>query len=285
MALDPAYNRADGKQPSYLTEMLLNPLNLTLGAGVLAVAAFLSIPFGLPGLVLPLLAFGAGEAIAAMFIPASATFRAGVDLQHKLKRRAAAEHHLRAEILQRSSTEDRRWQVYGALRERVSSLRKMGAAHRSAMSERDLDKIEDTGLDFLGLWLAELSMRERQRSVDERDLERRIAELSKRLEAGAEDERSLRKARADLEELLLRHRRLASRKSAVEAALLSLPDAIEEIYQAVITQSSTNGGGPRLTEAIERLRIEEELESTYGQEIQSIIKPLPARAQASVVRK
>lgn len=286
MAIDPAFNRGKGEQPSYLQAMLFSPLNLTLGAGVLATAAFLSIPFGLPGLVLPLLAFGAGEAIASMFIPASATFRAKVDQAHKLERRAAAEHHLRAEILQRSSTEDRRWQIYGSLRERVSSLRTMGAHHRSAMSERDLDRIEDTGLDFLGLWLAELSMRERQRTVDEGDLVRRIENLGKRIEAGAEDERSLRKARSDLEELLLRHRRLASRKAAVEAALLSLPDAVEEIYQAVITQSADNGGGTRMTEAIERLRLEEELESAYGQEISTIIQPpVAARPQAVATRK
>lgn len=284
--MDPDFNRGAGEQPSYLKAMLFSPINITLGAGVLATAAFLSIPFGLPGLVLPLLAFGAGEAIASMFIPASATFRARVNQAHKIKRRAAAEHHLRAEILQRSSTEDRRWKIYGALRERVASLRTMGAHHRSAVSERDLEKIEDTGLDFLGLWLAELSMRERQRSVDEADLERRVAGLSTRIEAGAEDERSLRKARSDLEELLLRHRRLASRKAAVEAALLSLPDAVEEIYQAVITQGSSNGGGARMTEAIERLRLEEELESTYGQEISAIIQtPVAARAKAVAVQR
>ena len=87
-------------------------------------------------------------------------------------------------------------------------------------------------------------------------------------------------ARGDLEELLLRHRRLASRKAAVEAALLSLPDAVEEIYQAIITNSSAAEGGARLTEAIERLRLEEELESSYGAEIQNIVRPEAAAARA-----
>ncbi|MEO8672992.1 MAG: hypothetical protein ABI411_16870, partial [Tahibacter sp.] len=106
--------------------------------------------------------------------------------------------------------------------------------------------------------------------------------IGKRIEAGAEDSRSLRKARADLEELLLRHRRLASRKAAVEAALLSLPDAVEEIYQAVITTSSSAEGGTRLTEAIERLRLEEELESSYGAEIRDIVPSVAPRPVAAV---
>jgi hypothetical protein len=281
MAVDPDFNRGGAAPPSYINAMLLSPTNLTLGAGVLATAAFLSIPFGLPGLVLPLLAFGAGEAIAAMFIPASPTFRAKVDHAHKLKRRNQAEHHLRSEIMQRADNNDRRWQIYSGLRERVASLRQIGLAQRSGLSERDLDKIEDTGLDFLGLWLAELSMRERQRSVDERDLTRRIESLDQRLKAGADDDRSLRKAKSDLEELLLRHRRLASRKAAVEAAILSLPDAVEEIYQAVITQSAA-GGGPKLNEALERLRLEEELEQSYGQELAAIAPSAAVKARPAL---
>jgi hypothetical protein len=129
---------------------------------------------------------------------------------------------------------------------------------------------------------AELSMRERQRSVDERDLTRRIESLDQRLKAGADDDRSLRKAKSDLEELLLRHRRLASRKAAVEAAILSLPDAVEEIYQAVITQSAAGGGGPKLNEALERLRLEEELEQSYGQELAAIAPSAAVKARPAL---
>ena len=99
------------------------------------------------------------------------------------------------------------------------------------------------------------------------------------MESGKEDARSLQKARADLEELLVRHRRLASRKSSVEAALLSLPDAVEEIYHAVVTSPTSGEGGTRLQEALERLRLEEELESSYGAEISDI---LPQKAQRTL---
>jgi hypothetical protein len=279
--MDPAWNRGtEQEQPSYLWAMLTTPLNVNLFLATLASSTFLSIPYGAPGAILPLLAFAAGEAIASMFIPASPTFRAKVDHKLKLKRREAAALHLRGEIARRCTEHDSRWDIYRNLQERVRSLREIGSHRRSALSEKDLDRIEDTSIDFLGLWLAELSMGERQDTVNERDLERRIAEISNRLEKGAEDERSLRKARADLEELLLRHRRLASRKAAVEAALLSLPDAVEEIYQAIITNSAATEGGERLTEAIERLRLEEELESSYGAEIRELVQTPAARASA-----
>ncbi|UXI68637.1 hypothetical protein [Tahibacter amnicola] len=282
MTVDPNWNTGrEEDQPSYLWEMLTTPLNINLFLATLASSTILSIPYGAPGAILPVLAFAAGEAIASMFIPSSPTFRAKVDRKIKIRRREAAAHHLSAEILRRSTPGDARWQIYEGLRERVLSLREIGQHRRSAISERDLDRIEDTAIDFLGLWLAELSMTDRQGTVNERDLERRIEDIARRIEEGAEDSRSLRKARADLEELLLRHRRLASRKAAVDAALLSLPDAVEEIYQAVITQSSTAEGGTRLTEAIERLRLEEELETSYGAEIKEIVKPEASRAIAA----
>jgi hypothetical protein len=278
VTMDPAWNRGtEQEQPSYLWAMLTAPLNINLFLATLAGSTFLSIPYGAPGAILPLLAFAAGEAIASMFIPASSTFRAKVDSKLKLKRREAAAMHLRGEIARRCTEHDPRWEIYRNLQERVRSLREMGSHRRSALGEREIERIEDTAIDYLGLWLAELSMDERQDSVNERDIERRIADATKRIEQGAEDSRSLRKAKGDLEELLLRHRRLASRKAAVEAALLSLPDAVEEIYQAIITGASAAEGGARLTDAIERLRLEEELESSYGAEIQSIVQPAAAR--------
>ena len=162
------------------------------------------------------------------------------------------------------------------LRERIRSLGEM-IRHRQGVAERDLERLEDASVDYLGLWLADLSMVERQSAVDEAEVERRIAEIGKRIESGAADARSLQKARSDLEELLIRHRRLASRKAAVEAALLSLPDAVEEIYHAVVTMPASGEGGARLQEAIERLRLEEELESSYGAEIREILPQKAAR--------
>lgn len=264
--------------PSYLWSMLVHPININLGLLSAAAATILSIPFGLAGGVLPLLGFAAGEAIAAMFVPSSAGFRNKVDRKWKLKRRAQATSHLQHEISRRARDKDPRWQVHARLQERIASLSEMIRHRSSGLSERDIDKLEDSAVDYLGLWLADLSMVERQSAVDEASIHKRIADIAARMGSGTEDQRSLQKAHADLEELLVRHRRLASRKSSVEAALLSLPDAVEEIYHAVVTSPASGEGGTRLQEALERLRLEEELESTYGAEISQIVPQKAARA-------
>lgn len=258
--------------------MLTHPININLGLLSAAAATFLSIPFGLAGFTLPLLAFGAGDAIASMFIPSSATFRNKVDRKWKLRRRLAATEHLQREIARRAPDRDPRWDVHARLRERIESLGEMIRHRQSGIAERDIDRLEDASVDYLGLWLADLSMVERQKQVDENQIEKRIAELGQRIESGAADARSLQKARSDLEELLIRHRRLASRKAAVEAAILSLPDAVEEIYHAVVTTPTAGEGGARLQEAIDRLRLEEELESSYGAEIRELLPQKAARS-------
>ncbi len=270
--------RKPEEPPSYLWSMLTSPININLGLLSLVACTVLAIPYGLAGAALPLLVFGAGEAIASMFIPSSASFRNKVDRRWKLKRRAQSTEHLQREIAQRARDKDPRWQVHARLRERIASLGEMIRHRHSGISERDLDRLEDASVDYLGLWLADMSMVERQSAVDEAAVEQRIAELGKRMESGAADTRSLQKARNDLEELLVRHRRLASRKAAVEAALLSLPDAVEEIYHAVVTTPASGEGGARLQEAIERLRLEEELESSYGAEINEFLPPKAARS-------
>jgi hypothetical protein len=250
--------------------MLTSPLNINLGLTALASSTVLSMPYGWSGALLPMLLFGAGEIIASLFIPSSATFRNKVDREFARKRREAAAEHLIQEITKRCSAKDPRWATYDRLRERVSSLREIAKSRRTAISERDLERLDDVCGDFLGLWLAQLSMAERQKAVSEHEIENRIAEISKRIDNGAADSRSLQKARGDLEELLLRHRRLASRKAAVDAALLSLPDALEEIYHAVVSTPASGESGGRLQEAIERLRLEEELEDNFGAEIREI---------------
>ncbi len=268
-------------RPSYLWEMLSSPTNINLAMGTLALGAFLALPWGLPGFVLPVLAFAAGEAIASMFIPSSPTFRHRVDRKYREARRAKAIEHLIEEIHKRCSSKHPRWRIYERLRERISSLREMARHRRSVVTERDMDKLEDACLDFLGLWLAELSMAERQRAVDEKAVMDRVEELDERLAGDSADKRSLQKARNDLEQLLIRHQRLASRKLAVEAALLALPDAVEEIYHAMVTLPASGEGGAKLQEAIERLRLEQELESTFDDELRGILPQADARMLSS----
>jgi hypothetical protein len=271
--------RDDGK-PSYLHAMLTSPANINLGLVSVISAAALSFPFGLPGAVLPLIAFGAGEAIAALFLPSSPTFRARVDRRHRARMRAGRIAHLREQIEVRVGGDHRNWVTHEQIRERIESLAELVRHRASSLAEGDLERLEDATADYLGLWLSELSMRERIESTDLPALQRRSAELAKRIEAGDPDRRSLVKAKADIDELIQRHRRLASRKAAVDAALLSLPDTVEEIYQTMIATPSAGDVRGQLQDAIERLRLEEELEDTYTAELDQALPGRAARRQA-----
>jgi hypothetical protein len=275
------WNRDNDDEPSYLGAMLKSPLNINLGLTSLAASTFLAIPFGLAGAALPILLFAAGEAIASMFVPSSSLFRNKVDRAFRKKRHDNATEHLCREIGRRVTADNPNWQIWRRICERVESLREIGGNRRNTLSESDVDRIADSSLDFLGLWLAEQSIVERRESVDESAIERRIADIGKRIEQGAADSASLRKARSDLEELLLRHRRIESRLAAVEAALLSLPDAVEEIYQTVVAMPTASEGGTRLQEAIDRLRLEQELESSYSAEVSELVPKSASRMLAA----
>jgi hypothetical protein len=272
------------RKPSYLGEMLTSPTNVNLGLVSVIAATVLSFPFGLAGAALPLIAFGAGEAIAALFIPSSPTFRDKVDRRHRARQRDARIAHLREEILQRAGDEHENWETFARLRERVASVAELLRHRTTSLETHELEKLQDATADYLGLWLAELSMDERLDSADLGQLQRRAADLAKRIEGDDADRRSLVKAKADLDELIQRHRRLASRKAAVDAALLSLPDTVEEIYQTLITTPAAGDARGQLQEAIERLRLEEELDGSYTLDLEQALPQPRARAARQAQR-
>ena len=66
---------ASEEKPSYWWEMIKHPWNVT-GAGVALIAgAVLSVPFGIGAGLVPLVAFGAVEGIASLFIPSRRGFK------------------------------------------------------------------------------------------------------------------------------------------------------------------------------------------------------------------
>jgi len=274
--------RGTDDKPSYLGAMLTSPANINLGLVSVISAAVLSFPFGLAGAALPLIAFGAGEAIAALFIPSSPIFRARVDRRHRAQVRDDRIMHLREEIAERVPADHDNWSTFERLRERIGSVAELTRHRTSSLEASDLERLEDATADYLGLWLAELSMEERLESTDLGSLQRRASNLGERIEAGDPDRRSLVKAKSDLDELVQRHRRLASRKAAVDAALLSLPDTVEEIYQTLITTPAAGDARGQLQEAIERLRLEEELEHTYTAELDQALPSRAIRAAAQL---
>lgn len=280
-----ALNRPLGEsteEASYLREMLLSPtnVNVSLAAAVLAGAA--SFPLGLAGALIVGIAYLAGETIAAMYVPSSPTFRASIDKRLRAQRRNDVVADLTREINSRERAGDRNWTVVEHMRERIAFLREIARNRDIPLTEADIDRLEDSCVDYLGLWLSHVSLEDREQSADAVAVDRRLKDIEQRLAREPEraERASLEKARADLGEMLRRQQRLGARKAAVEAALLSIPDAVEEIYHMVISAPTSGAQADRLQEAINRLHMEETLEATVNDELGDALPRAALRAVA-----
>jgi hypothetical protein len=106
-------------------------------------------------------------------------------------------------------------------------------------------------------------MDERGDAIKPREILDRIAQLDQDIatpKPGA-DLRQLQKARTEYLAILERHNRMLSRKRALDAAMLSMPDQLEEIYQTIMTAPLSEDIGSRLEESIAKLRLQEDIEA------------------------
>ena len=109
----------DEDKPSYLGEMLTSQTNINAGLAAAAAAAVVAIPLGLAGAAIPLVLFGAGEAIASMFVPSSQTFRNFVDRKHRARKREAFVAHLRKQIEHLARRDHDNWGTYQRMLDRA----------------------------------------------------------------------------------------------------------------------------------------------------------------------
>lgn len=252
--------------PSYLKEMLLSPGNIYAVLGMLAASVVVSLPYGLEAGLVPLIALAAGEAVAALFIPYSPSFREKIDKRHRQSIREAARTHLLSEIERRKDmmkTAYASFSGYQRMISRVNSIYRIAGDSRTAISLADAEKLDDTTLDYLRMWLAVMVTEERARAVSIQEIEARLANLEQELNSArpGTDQTQLNQARSEYLSILTRHRRMASRKAAIEAAMLSMPDQMDELYQAIVTAPAASDTGSKLADAIARFGIEDDLES------------------------
>lgn len=269
----------DEKQTSYLREWLTSPVNVNAMLGSVAAAAVLSIPFGFGIGAIPLIAFAAGELIAGMYVPSSITFRDKVDRRHREAARNAARAHLIEEISRRIPGEKRiekAFESYDRMAQRVVSLYALAADSRTPLSASDIEKLDDATVDYLCVRLALLIIEDRSAAIDLGDIEQRIGAIDRELAAQhpGTDERQLQKARNDYIGLASRHRRMMSRKAALEAALIAMPDQMEEIYQTIITAPTSHELGAKLTDAVANLRIREDMEVELAGDLEQAVPGL-----------
>jgi hypothetical protein len=262
------------KRGSYLVEMLKHRYNQYGALGALAAGTLLSIPFGFGVALLPVLAYAAGTTILSMFIPQHPRFREVVDRRKRYEEREAVRQHLVSEIVKRAGIGHALWKDYERLLERRNALAKIGEKREGSMSLDDIERLDDATIDFLGLWLGRIAIDERSRMVSEKDLERNIENLDRELQKTEDmgNKRRLMKAKDDLETMLTRRREMRTRDAAAQAAMLSIADAFDELYQRVMANpTSQESMATELRVTVERLNIEEDLDYILHEEVEAML--------------
>lgn len=250
--------------PSYLGAFLRHPHNRVALLATAVVAIFASIPLGWAGMAL-VGVVGAGlETLAALAIPSLPAFRAGVDRAQRHQRREQRRLQLLSEISQFGDTAA--LGTYQHMLGRVHALYQTAGDSRTTLTRDDVEKLEDLTVDYLGLCAVNLSLKQRKDHASDDLATKRIASLQAQLQSkglAEDEERQLRSALAEYSEVMSRSRRLALRRSALEASLVSMPDKMEEVYQLVITSPYSSDMGSKLEESLSRLRLAEEVAAEF----------------------
>ncbi|MCB9655932.1 MAG: hypothetical protein H6729_17535 [Deltaproteobacteria bacterium] len=272
---DQVWDRGEGdRSASYLMEMLLHPANKYAALGTLTTAALVSIPFGLGLGAVPIVAFLAAESIGALFIPSSGRFRAWVDRKHRRVRREQAREHLLHELRTRVGEHGKAWEAYARMRDRLASLEEVAKNRRTALTAYDVERLDDSTVSYLGLWLAQLLIEERKRAIDDVQVAKSLADIESQIESAPSsvERRRFENAREDLVRIQRRREGLASQEAAVRAGLLSMVDTFEEVYQQVVTDPTSTEATEHLQNAVERLQIEERLEGGIDEELIALFR-------------
>ena len=281
MTDDRHLHEAGEGERSYLREMLTHQVTFNGLLASLAASSLLAIPYDWGVAALPLLGFASATSLAALFVPGTTWFRRKVDKRRRDARRAATRNHLFEELRAKVGEEHPQWEVYQRMVRRVVSLRALAKKRSSTFFETDIERIDDATVDYLGLWLARLSMEERAAFLARQDLERKVAETRERLSgAAAAERRALEKALADLLRLIDSQTRLSSHRTAVDAAMLAMSDALEEVYQGVMANPSSNEAAKRLEQAVDRMRIEDDLGDAIEDDLDGMLRRRGASARA-----
>ena len=285
-----------GDVPNYLKEMLVSNVSLQTGLSAVAVGAVLSLVFGAGFLLIPPLLAGGGAAIAALFVPSSPVFRAKVDRQKRAERRERVRIHLREKIeamapyggserhyhtvqsgkLSRQEY-DTYMQTYERMVQRLDALRKLADDSGAALTEHDVEKLDETTVDFLRLMHARMLVLERL-GTDTSTIEHQLESLDKSIDDAetAVDRRRLEQARDGLGRILKSRARLPARDAALRAQLLTMGEAYEDLYHRINADPSA-GVSEYLMEATSRLSIEEELSLAVDDEMDELHKARQAK--------
>lgn len=252
-------------KPSYLGAFLRHPYNRMSLLAAACGAIFASIPYGWSGLALVGVVALGTEVLAALAIPELPAFKRWADRDHRHQVRAQRQSRLLAELI--SAGDNTALANYRHMCNRVQALYLTANDARTTLTRDDVEKLDDLTVDYLGLCLVNLSLKKRKDRASDELVMNRIAGIHAQLNNPAlpdDEKRQLHGALAEYTETMSRSRRLAVRRSALEATLIAMPDKMEEVYQLVITSPYSSEMGGKLEESLSRLRIAEEVAAELG---------------------
>ena len=283
---------------SYFKEMLSSSLNkLGLGAAVAAVIPAAIV--GGPALaVFPLVAYAGGAAIAALFVPSSPVFRQRVNRRLRSERR----EELRGRFLSRLVDSEKRtrdllkiqgmslleteidlsevpWTEdvesyrpqYQRMIVRLSTLNELAETKESEISSQDIERLQDSTVDFLRLVHARHNLLERIETSRSGEVEVRIADIDRQLDSASPALRSrLERARDDLQRTAEQVAQLPARDAALAAQLLHMSETFEELFHRITSDPASGSLSSFLEEATGKLSIEEELQWATDSELSEL---------------
>lgn len=261
--------------PSYFSEFFQSPGNVSLMLGGAAIATALSFTHGLLGAAFPLLVTLGIEVIACLFVPDMTTFRRWADTQRKTRARMETTERLLREIQKRCSSSNQFQKYLESHRDvmqLVGSVLDIAQKRPGALGLEDRERIAVVPAEYLGLQLSLLVMDERSDAIDLREVNRKRAQIASQIEQpeSGMDVQALERAHDEYAALIARHQRMQSKRSAIEAAMVSLPDQLSEIYQIVMGESSQTDGA-RLSDAIASLRLRQDIEAEIADDLSGAI--------------
>lgn len=273
------------KKTPYWLDYLQHPSHLmALGVGCV-VALIASLPWGGDGFGLTLLALLALETVAVAVIPSLPPFRTWADRQERHRELGQMYERMTAEIKNHGGSDH--LQNFSQMTDRVASLYQMAEDANSTLTRFDVQQLEDTTIDFLRLCLSDAVMKETRRKGgdNEATIQNRLREVQQSMQRpglSPHEMVQLRRAETDFADALRRQSRMASRRAMLDAALLSMPIRMDEVYQMVMTAPRNGNMGSLLEESLAKLRISEEVSMDLDQQLggMSIPSYSPAAAPA-----
>lgn len=263
----------------YWWAFLKHPWNKALVMGLVGASVLLSLPWGGDGLGLGLITLAATQLIGVATVPGLSTFRAAVDKRDRQAARAERRERLLVEIQEHGGSSHLR--SYEQMCLRIASLYRIAGDRSSSLTEREVEQLDDLSLDYLRMCLSDAVARGTDRGEGGTAATRKLREVDNRLAAGnlsRDDEVQLRQAKADYEEAIARQVRMASRRSALEASLISMPVRLEELFQMVMSSPRAGNIGQLLEESVSKLRLAEEaaldIDNTLGPARSGTVTPL-----------